>query len=122
MRIDDDREAVLAGEAFALAKHLCRDAFGLAVPKASGHIERVVVVREPDLRRLGRGRVLHGIDLMQIDDGLNCHPDRIVDEAVDDGRGIDAGDLDTLVAAGGAIVRLGENGGRNQRAEHADGA
>ena len=83
VRIEDHREAVLAGEPFALAQHLRRDPLGFGVPEPRRDVQRIVVVVEANLGALRRRRVLDGIELMQVVDERRVGPRRLVEHAVD---------------------------------------
>ncbi len=68
VRVEYDREAVLAAEPSALAQHLRGDRVRAAVPQPRGDVERLVRVEETDLGRLGRLGILDGLELVEVFD------------------------------------------------------
>ena len=83
VRVEDDRQPILAGEPLTLAQHLCRDAVGLGIPEPRADVQGVVVVVDPNLGALRWRRVLDGIELVQVDDERGVRPSRLVEHAVD---------------------------------------
>ena len=106
----------------ALAHDVRRDLAGRRVD-ARGHVQRVVVVEQIDLRALRRLGVLDGVHLVKVVDARRAGPRGVVERAVDDGARGRARDMHGLLARDPGAAPLPEPNAQpaHNSAHHAHG-
>ncbi len=100
-RIEDHDESIVGPQPLTVPARRRHDELRLAVVHARADVERVVVVEEIDLGRLGRRGAVAGSYLMEVGDDVGRLPNRFVELAVDDGRRRGADHADGLAGVGG---------------------
>ncbi len=92
MRVEEDREPVGFGVLIAPGK-LAGDSPWLAVVEPNAEVERGGIIRDPELRTLGRRFAFVRVALSEVRRGHGSLPDLIVQAPVDGGRCRRADDL-----------------------------
>ena len=113
-RVDHHREMIVVIEVGRVAAHVAHHApRRIALPQPRADVDRVLVVRHPDLGLLGRGLALARLLLDEFVDRQRVAVDRVVEPAVEDQRLVQADRADR-----DAAVRVARHDGRRDRLRH----